>query len=172
MKKEALHRINNLIRVPSVRLIGDNVENGVMDTRDALKLAREMGLDLVEISNANPYPIAKIIDYQKYLYEKKKKEKEQKKKQKLNEIQIKEIRLTPNTDEHDFNFKLNHAKNFLSEKNRVLVSVFFKGRQINYKEQGELILLRFAEELKEFGLPENLPKLEGKRMLMMVKPKK
>ena len=171
MKKEALHRINNLIRVPNVRLIGDNVENGIMDTRDALKLAREMGLDLVEISNANP-PIAKIIDYQKYLYEKKKKEKEQKKKQKQNEIQIKEIRLTPNTDDHDFNFKLNHAKNFLNEKNRVLVSVFFKGRQINYKEQGELILLRFAEELKEIGLPENLPKLEGKRMLMMVKPKK
>jgi translation initiation factor IF-3 len=171
MKKEALHRINNLIRVPSLRLIGDNVENGIMDTRDALKLAREMGLDLVEISNANP-PIAKIIDYQKYLYEKKKKEKEQKKKQKQNEIQIKEIRLTPNTDDHDFNFKLNHAKNFLTEKNRVLVSVFFKGRQINYKEQGELILLRFADELKDIGLPENLPKLEGKRMLMMLKPKK
>jgi len=172
MKKEAQHRINNLIRVPNVRLIGDNVENGVMDTRDALKLAREMGLDLVEISNANPYPIAKIIDYQKFIYEKKKKDKEQKKKQKQNEIQIKEIRLTPNTDNHDFNFKLNHAKNFLTEKNRVLISVFFKGRQINYKEQGELILLRFADELKEIGVPENLPKLEGKRMQIIVKPKK
>ena len=169
--KEAQHRINNLIRVPSVRLVGDNVENGVFETREALRLAREMELDLVEISNGNP-PVCKIIDYKKFLYEKKKKDKEQKKKQKANQIQIKEIRMTPNTDDHDFNFKLNHAKNFLKDNNRVLVSVFFKGREINYKEKGELILLRFADELKEFGLPENLPKLEGKRMVMMVKPRK
>lgn len=171
MKKEAQHRINHLIRVPSVRLVGDNVENGVFDTRVALRLAQDMGLDLVEISNANP-PVCKIIDYSKFLYEKKKKEKEQKRRQKQNEIQVKEIRMTPNTDNHDFNFKLNHAKNFLKENNKVLVSVFFKGREINYKEQGELILLRFADELKEFGIPENLPKMEGKRMQITIKPKK
>ena len=130
-----------------------------------------MGLDLVEISSGQ-VPVCKIIDYQKFLYDKKKKEKEQKKKQKANQIQVKEIRMTPNTDDHDFNFKLNHAKNFLTDNNKVLVSVFFKGREINYKEQGEIILLRFAEELKGIGIPENLPKLEGKRMLMMIKPKK
>ena len=170
-QKEAQHRINHLIRVQSVRLVGDNVENGVYDIKSALKLAQEMELDLVEISSGNQ-TICKIIDYQKFLYDLKKKEKEQKKKQKQNQIQVKEIRLTPNTDEHDFNFKLNHAKNFLGDNNRVLVSVFFRGRQINYKEQGELILLKFADQLKEIGVPENLPKLEGKRMQITIKPKK
>lgn len=170
-QKEAQHRINQFIKVPSVRLVGDNVDNGIFDTKFALKLAQDLGLDLVEISSGNP-SVCKIVDYQKFLYDKKKKEKEQKKKQKANQIQVKEIRLTPNTDDHDFNFKLNHAKNFLTDNNKVLVSVFFKGREITYKEQGELILLRFAEELKGIGIPENLPKLEGKRMLMMIKPKK
>jgi translation initiation factor IF-3 len=170
-QKEAQHRINNYIRVPNVRLVGDNVEIGVYDTRVALKMAQDQDLDLVEISSGNP-PVCKIIDYQKFLYEKKKKDKEQKKKQKANQVQIKEIRLTPNTDEHDFNFKLKHAENFLNDNNRVLVSVFFKGREIKYKEQGEIILLRFAEGLKNIGSPENLPKLEGKRMLMMMKPVK
>lgn len=168
-KKEAEHRINNHIRVTSVRLIGENVENGVYDIRDAMRLAQEMELDLVEISNGNT-PICKIIDYQKFLYDKKKKDKEQKKKQKANQIQVKEIRMTPNTDEHDFNFKLNHAKEFLKDNNRVLVSVFFKGREITYKEQGELVLLKFVNELKGLGTAENLPKLEGKRMLIMIKP--
>ena len=169
-KKEAEHRINNYIRANSVRIIGDNIENGVYDIREAMRFAQEMELDLVEISNGNTPPICKIIDYQKFLYDKKKKDKEQKKKQKANQIQVKEIRMTPNTDEHDFNFKLNHAKEFLSDNNRVLVSVFFKGREINYKEQGELILLKFVNELKGLGNAENLPKLEGKRMLIMVKP--
>jgi translation initiation factor IF-3 len=171
-QKEAQHRINQLIRGSSVRLVGENVENGVFDIRTALKIAQEMELDLVEISNGNTPPICKIIDYQKFLYDKKKKDKEQKKKQKQNQILVKEIRLTPNTDDHDFNFKLEHAKNFLNDKNRVLISVFFKGREINYKEQGELILLKFADQLKEIGVPENLPKLEGKRMQITMKPKK
>ena len=173
-QKEAEHKINHLIRVPNVRLVGDNVENGVFDTRTALKFAQDLELDLVEVSSAgvgNP-PICKIIDYQKFLYEKKRKEREQKKKQRMNEIEVKEIRLTPNTDDHDFNFKLVHAKNFLGDNNRVLVSVFFKGREISYKEKGEFILLKFADALKEIGVPENLPKLEGKRMLIMIRPKK
>lgn len=170
-QKEAQHRINHLIRVQSVRLVGDNVENGVYDIKYALKLAQEMELDLVEISSGNQ-TICKIIDYSKFLYDKKKKEKEQKKKQKASQIQVKEIRMTPNTDDHDFNFKLVHAKNFLNDNNRVLVSVFFKGREINYKEKGTIILLRFAEELKGIGIPENLPRLEGKRMQMTIKPKK
>jgi translation initiation factor IF-3 len=170
-KKEAQHRINLFIRVPSVRIVGDNVEPGIYDIKEALKLADDLDLDLVEVSGGS-VPVCKIIDYGKFLYELKRKEREQKKKQKQNQIQVKEIRLTPNTDEHDFNFKLNHAKNFLGEHDRVLVSVFFKGRQINYKEQGELILLKFADQLKELGTPENLPKLEGKRMLMMIRPKK
>lgn len=170
-QKDAQHKINQFIRVPSVRLVGDNVEVGIYETKFALKLAQDMGLDLVEISQGNP-SVCKIIDYQKFLYEKKKKEKEQKKKQKANQIQVKEIRLTPNTDDHDFNFKLRHAQSFLTDNNKVLISVFFKGREINYKEHGEIILLRFADALKDFGIPENLPKLEGKRMLMMIKPKK
>jgi translation initiation factor IF-3 len=170
-KKEAQHRINLFIRVPSVRLVGDNVEPGIYDIKEALKLADNLDLDLVEVSGGS-VPVCKIIDYGKFLYELKRREREQKKKQKANQIQVKEIRLTPNTDDHDFNFKLNHAKNFLTDHDRVLVSVFFKGRQINYKEQGELILLKFADQLKELGTPENLPKLEGKRMLMVIRPKK
>lgn len=171
-KEEAQNRINNLIKVPNVRLVGDNVENGVIETRFALKLAREMELDLVEISTTNDISICKITDYGKFLYDKKKKEKEQQKKQKQSQVEIKEIRMTPNTDDHDFNFKVNHAKNFLSNNNKVMVTVFFKGREIIYKEHGEIILLRFSEELKGLGIPEHLPKLEGKKMSIMIKPKK
>lgn len=175
MKKEEIqNRINRFITDSHVRLVGDNVENGVIETRFALKLAREMELDLVEISkatNGNP-SICRIVDYQKFLYDKKKKEKDQKKKQKLTQSEIKEIRMTPNTDDHDFNFKLNHAKNFLKDNDKVLASVFFKGREITYKEQGEIVLLKFAKELEGIGIPEYLPKMEGKRMLMMIKPVK
>ena len=171
-QNEVQNRINHLIRETSVRLVGDNVTNEVVDIRTALRLAQDMGLDLVEISNGNSTSICKIIDYNKFIFDKKKKDKEQKKKQKLNQSQVKEIRMTPNTDDHDFNFKLNHAKNFLGDNDKVLVSVFFKGREITYKEQGEIVLLRFAEELKGIGLPEYLPKLEGKRMSMMIKPLK
>jgi len=158
-----------MIRVPQVRLVGDNVEVGVYPTQDAQRMANEQGLDLVEISpNAEP-PVCKIIDYNKFLYEKKKKEKEMKAKSKVSEV--KEIRFTPNTDDHDFDFKSKHAENFLKEGNKVKAYVQFKGRAIMFKERGELLLLRFAERLAEIGQPEALPKLEGKRMLMVLTPK-
>lgn len=141
-----------------------------MQLKDALRLAEEMELDLVEISpSANP-PVCKIIDYQKFLYEQKRKQKEIK--AKSAKIVVKEIRLGPQTDDHDFNFKLNHARRFLSEGSKVKVDVFFRGRTIVYKEQGEAILLKFAEALLEVGKPESMPKLEGKRMIMMITPVK
>lgn len=158
-----------MIRVPQVRLVGDNVEVGVYQVQDALKLAHEQGLDLVEISpNADP-PVCKIIDYNKFLYEKKKKEKEMKANSKMSEV--KEIRFTPNTDDHDFNFKAKHAEDFLKDGNKVKAYVQFKGRAIMFKERGELLLLKFAERLAEIGAPEGLPKLEGKRMMIIFAPK-
>ncbi|MGN6493108.1 MAG: translation initiation factor IF-3 [Agriterribacter sp.] len=163
------HRTNHMIRVPQVRLVGDNVEVGVYNTQEAQKMAQEQGLDLVEISpNADP-PVCKIIDYNKFLYEKKKKEKEMKANSKVSEV--KEIRFTPNTDDHDFNFKAKHAEDFLKEGNKVKAYVQFKGRAIMFKERGELLLLKFAERLAEIGVPEGLPKLEGKRMLIIFAPK-
>lgn len=163
------HRTNHMIRVPQVRLVGDNVEVGVYNTQEAQKMAQEQGLDLVEISpNADP-PVCKIIDYNKFLYEKKKKEKEMKANSKVSEV--KEIRFTPNTDDHDFNFKAKHAEDFLKEGNKVKAYVQFKGRAIMFKERGELLLLKFAERLAEIGIPEGLPKLEGKRMLIIFAPK-
>jgi translation initiation factor IF-3 len=139
-----------------------------MQLKDALAKADEMDMDLVEISpNANP-PVCKIIDYQKFLYQQKKKQKELKSKQV--KVVVKEIRFGPNTDDHDFNFKLNHAKKFLSEGAKVKAFVFFKGRSIVYKEQGEIILLKFAAELEEYGKVEQMPKLEGKRMTMFLAP--
>lgn len=138
--------------------------------QEALKIASEMELDLVEISpNAEP-PVCKVIDYKKFLYEKKKKEKEIK--AKTAKVVVKEIRFGPHTDDHDFNFKLKHAQKFLSEGAKVKAYVFFKGRSIVYKEQGETLLLRFANELEDFGKVEMMPKLEGKRMFLMVGPKK
>jgi len=158
-----------MIRVPQVRLVGDNVEVGVYPTQDAQRMANEQGLDLVEISpNAEP-PVCKINDYNKFLYEKKKKEKEMKAKSKVSEV--KEIRFTPNTDDHDFDFKSKHAENFLKDGNKVKAYVQFKGRAIMFKERGELLLLRFAERLAEIGQPESMPKLEGKRMMMVLTPK-
>ncbi len=163
------HRTNHMIRVPQVRLVGDNIEVGVYSIQDALKLANEQALDLVEISpNADP-PVCKIIDYNKFLYEKKKKEKEMKANSKVSEV--KEIRFTPNTDDHDFNFKAKHAEDFLKDGNKVKAYVQFKGRAIMFKERGELLLLKFAERLAEIGAPEGLPKLEGKRMLIIFAPK-
>jgi translation initiation factor IF-3 len=168
-RKEPEHRINNYIRVPQVRLVGDNVEVGVYPTQEALKMAQAQQLDLVEISpNADP-PVCKIIDYNKFLYDKKKKEKEMKAKSKASEV--KEIRFTPGTDDHDFDFKAKHAEKFLKDGNKVKAYVQFKGRAIQFKERGELVLLKFAERLAEVGLPEGLPKLEGKRMLMVLAPK-
>jgi translation initiation factor IF-3 len=168
-RKEAEHRINHFIRVPQVRLVGDNVEVGVYPTNEALKKAQEQGLDLVEISpNADP-PVCKIIDYNKFLYDKKKKEKEMKANAKVSEV--KEIRFTPNTDEHDFNFKAKHAENFLKEGNKVKAYVQFKGRAIQFQDRGQLLLLKFAERLADVGNLESMPKMEGRRMLAMFAPK-
>jgi len=153
-----------------VRLVGENVETGIFQLRDALNLAENLGLDLVEISaNASP-PVCKIMDYKKFLFEQKKKQKEMK--AKTAKVVLKEIRLGPNTDDHDFNFKLKHAEKFLQEGAKVKVDVFFKGRSIIYKDKGEYILLKFAQELEDFGKVESLPKLEGKRMIMILTPKK
>jgi translation initiation factor IF-3 len=153
-----------------VRVVGDGIESEVMDVAAAIKLAEEKGLDLVEISpNAEP-PVCKIIDYKKFLYELKRKQKEIK--AKATKVIVKEIRFGPQTDEHDFNFKLNHAKKFLAEGAKVKAYVFFKGRSIVFKEQGEVLLLKFAQELEEYGKVESLPRLEGKKMIMLVASKK
>jgi translation initiation factor IF-3 len=168
-RKEPEHRINHLIRVPQVRLVGDNVEVGIYSLQDALRLAQEQGLDLVEISPTVDPPVCKIIDYNKFLYDKKKKEKEMKAKSKVSEV--KEIRFTPNTDDHDFDFKAKHAIEFLKEGNKVKAYVQFKGRAIQFQDRGQLLLLKFAERLAEIGVLENLPKMEGRRMLAMFAPK-
>jgi translation initiation factor IF-3 len=158
-----------MIRVPQVRLVGDNVEVGVYSIQEAIRMAQDQQLDLVEISpNADP-PVCKIIDYNKFLYEKKKKEKEMKAKSKASEV--KEIRFTPNTDDHDFDFKAKHAEKFLKEGNKVKAYVQFKGRAIQFKERGELLLLKFAERLGDSGVLEGMPKMEGKRMLAIWAPK-
>lgn len=163
------HRTNHMIRVPEVRLVGENVTPGVFNTNDAMKIAQDQELDLVEISpGANP-PVCRIIDYNKFLYEEKKKKKEMKAKAKTSEV--KEIRFTPNTDDHDFEFKVKHAEKFLKEGDKVKAHVQFKGRAIMFKDRGELLLLKFADALKEVGALEGLPKMEGKRMLVMFAPK-
>ncbi|MDD2488871.1 MAG: translation initiation factor IF-3 [Bacteroidales bacterium] len=170
MRKEEQHKINDKITAPVVRVVGENIEAGIFNIKDAIKIADSLGLDLVEISpSANP-PVCRVIDYQKYLYEQKKKQKEMK--AKSSKIVVKEIRLGPQTDEHDFNFKLKHAVRFLQEGNKVKVEVLFRGRTIIYKDQGETQLLKFAEALLDYGKPEMLPKLEGKRMMMIIAPKK
>ena len=164
------YRINERIRVREVRLVGDNVEQGVYPTQQALKIAEEQGLDLVEISpNAAP-PVCRVIDYQKFLYQQKKRQKEQK--AKSVKVVVKEIRFGPQTDDHDYAFKLKHAKGFLEEGAKVKAYVFFKGRSILFKEQGEVLLLRFANDLEDYGKVEQMPVLEGKRMIIMLTPKK
>lgn len=168
-RKEAEHRINQFIRVPQVRLVGDNVEVGIYSTQDALRMAQEQQLDLVEISPQVDPPVCKIIDYNKFLYDKKKKEKEMKAKSKVSEV--KEIRFTPNTDDHDFDFKAKHAEGFLKDGNKVKAYVQFKGRAIQFQERGQLLLLKFAERLAEVGILESMPKMEGRRMLAMFAPK-
>lgn len=163
------HRTNFMIKVPEVRLVGDNITPGILATPDAIKIAQSMELDLVEISpGANP-PVCRVIDYNKFLYEEKKKKKEMKAKAKTSEV--KEIRFTPNTDDHDFEFKVKHAEKFLSDGDKVKAHVQFKGRAIMFKERGELLLLKFADRLKDVGALEGLPKMEGKRMLVMFAPK-
>ena len=162
--------MNELIKAPVVRVVGENVQIGIYNIKEALRLAEEQDLDLVEISpSANP-PVCKVVDYKKFLYEKKKKQKEIK--ANSAKIVVKEIRLGPNIDDHDFNFKMKHAMKFLEEGAKVKVDVFFKGRSIIYKEKGEYILLKFAADLEEYGKVEQLPRLEGKRMIMVIAPKK
>jgi translation initiation factor IF-3 len=164
------YRINDRIRVKEVRLVGENVEQGVYSIQQALAIADSKQLDLVEISpNAEP-PVCRVIDYQKFLYQQKKKQKEQK--AKATKITLKEIRFGPQTDDHDYNFKLKHAKSFLEEGCKVKAYVFFKGRSILFKEQGEVLLLRFANDLEDYGKVESMPVLEGKRMIIMLAPKK
>ncbi len=168
-QQESLHRINRDIRALNVRLVGENVEPGIMDTRKALNLADELGLDLVEISPKADPPVCRIVDYNKFLYEKKKKEKEIK--AKATKTVIKEVRFTPNTDDHDFEFKTKHAENFLKEGAKVKAYVQFKGRGILFQERGELMLLKFAERLQDLGVLEQMPKLEGRRMIAFLAPK-
>ena len=164
------YRINERIRVREVRLVGDNVEQGVYPTSQALKIAEDQGLDLVEISpNAAP-PVCRVIDYQKFLYQQKKRQKEQK--AKSVKVVVKEIRFGPQTDDHDYAIKLKHAKGFLEEGAKVKAYVFFKGRSILFKEQGEVLLLRFANDLEDYGRVEQMPLLEGKRMIIVLTPKK
>lgn len=173
MKNDSLkeqYRINERIRVREVRLVGDNIETGVYPIAQALKIAEEQGMDLVEISpNAAP-PVCRVIDYQKFLYQQKKRQKEQK--AKSVKVVVKEIRFGPQTDEHDYQFKLKHAQDFLNEGNKVRAYVFFRGRSILFKEQGEVLLLRFANDLEEYGKVEQMPKLEGKKMFLYLSPKK
>jgi translation initiation factor IF-3 len=163
------HRTNHMIRAIEVRLVGENLEPGVYSLAEAIKIAKEQELDLVEISPGAKPPVCKIIDYNKFLYEEKKKKKEMKAKSKTSEV--KEIRFTPNTDDHDFEFKVKHAEKFLGEGDKVKAHVQFKGRAIMFKERGELLLLKFADRLKDVGALEGLPKMEGKRMLVMFAPK-
>lgn len=165
-----LYAINDRIRAREVRLVGDNVEQGIYSIQEALHIADEQGLDLIEISpNAAP-PVCKILDYQKFLYQQKKHQKEQK--AKASKVVVKEIRFGPQTDDHDYNFKLKHAMGFLQEGAKVKAYVFFRGRAILFKEQGEVLLLRFANDLEEYGKVEQMPVLEGKRMILMISPKK
>ncbi len=178
---EAEHRINRFITAPKIRLVGDNLEEvseaagkevipEVYYTNQVLKWAEQMGLDLVEISPKADPPVCKIIEYKKFLYDRKRKQKEIK--AKTAKTVIKEIRFGPNTDDHDFDFKLRHAQKFLEEGSKVKAFVQFRGRAIVFKERGELLLLKFIKALEEFGSAENLPKLEGRRMIVMLSPTK
>lgn len=161
---------NERIRAREVRLVGDNVTPGIYPIQQALKIAHDQELDLIEISPTAEPPVCKVLDYQKFLYQQKKRLKEQK--AKATKVVVKEIRFGPQTDDHDYNFKLKHAIGFLQEGAKVKSYVFFKGRSILFKEQGEVLLLRFAQDLSEYGKVEQMPVLEGKRMTIMISPKK
>jgi translation initiation factor IF-3 len=166
---EPEHKINNRIQASQVRLVGENITVGVYSLAEALKIADAQEVDLVEISpNADP-PVCRVVDYKKFLYEQKKKKKEQKANQAKQDV--KEIRFGPNTDEHDFEFKLKHAENFIQDGHKVRAYVFFKGRAIVYKERGEVLLLQLAQKLQEIAKVEQLPRLEGKKMFLMLSPK-
>ena len=173
MKKDNIkqqYRVNEQIHVREVRIVGDGIESTVMPTFKAIQLAEQKGVDLVENSpNAQP-PVCRLIDYSKFIYQQKKHQKEMKAKQV--KVDVKEIRFGPQTDDHDYNFKLKHAQGFLSDGDKVKAYVFFKGRSILFKEQGEVLLLRFAADLEDYGKVEQMPQLEGKRMIMFIAPKK
>ena len=164
------NNINENIRAREVRLVGDNVTPGIYPIQEARQIAEELELDLVEISAQADPPVCKILDYQKFLYQQKKKAKEIK--AKASKVVVKEIRFGPQTDDHDYNFKLKHAIGFLNEGAKVNAYVFFKGRSILFKEQGEVLLLRFANDLEDYGKVDQMPVLEGKRMIIMISPKK
>lgn len=167
---EDQHRINKNIRATEVRLVGDNVEMGIYPINEALKLAEEQELDLVEISPKAEPPVCKIIDYKKFVFEQKKREKALK--AKASKVTVKEIRFGPNTEEHDYEFKKKHAEKFLKDGAKLKAYVFFKGRSIVFKDQGEILLLRLAQDLEDVGKVEQMPRLEGKRMTMFIAPKK
>lgn len=169
-RPEPEHKINNRITARTVRVVGDNMEPQVLSIQEALRLADEMELDLVEISPLAEPPVCKIVDYQKFLYHQKKKQKEIK--ANASKVVVKEIRFGPNTDEHDYNFKLKHAIGFLEDGAKVRAYVFFKGRSILFKEQGEKLLAKFVEDLDEYGKVDQMPRLEGKRMIIILSPKK
>lgn len=164
------YRINEQIRAREVRIVGEGIESHVVSIQEALRIAESREEDLVEISPTAVPPVCRIIDYSKFLYQQKKKAKEQKAKQV--KIDVKEIRFGPQTDDHDYNFKLKHAIGFLQDGDKVKAYVFFRGRSILYKEQGEVLLLRFAQDLDEYGTVTSMPVLEGKRMTMFISPKK
>ncbi|AUC75930.1 translation initiation factor IF-3 [Olleya sp. Bg11-27] len=168
--KEDQHNINGKVRAEKVRLVGENVEVGIYTTKEAREFAREQELDLVEISPKADPPVCKIMDYKKFLYEQKKREKALK--SKATKVVIKEIRFGPQTDDHDYEFKKKHAEKFLKEGAKLKAFVFFKGRSIVFKEQGQILLLRLAQDLEEIGKVEQMPRLEGKRMTMFIAPKK
>jgi translation initiation factor IF-3 len=163
------YKINQYIRAKEVRVVGENIESDVYPIEKARAMAEELELDLVEISPNTVPPICRIVDFQKFLYQLKKKQKEQK--SKSTNVVVKEIRFGPNTDEHDYNFKLNHAIKFLKDGSKVKAYVFFKGRTILFKDKGEILLYKFAQELEDYGKVEQMPKLEGKRMIIMLSPK-
>lgn len=162
------HRINRKITAEELRLVGDNVEIGVYKLSKALAIANEQNLDLVEISPKAVPPVCKVMDYKKFLYEQKKREKTLK--SKAAKVVVKEIRFGPNTDDHDYNFKKKHAEKFLKEGAKLKAFVFFKGRSIIFKEKGQILLLRLAQDLEKLGKVEQMPKLEGKRMIMFISP--
>jgi len=171
-KKRIFHRVNNQIDETEVRVTGDNVEGGIMSIEDALQLADQMDLDLIEISRKTTPTICRLMDYNKFLYNEKKRQKDQEKKNRESQMKLKEMRFGAHTGDHDFEFKKRHIISFLKNGDKVKAFVFFKGREIKFKEQGEILLLKLVSEIEEYGVPESLPKLEGKRLTIYIKPKK
>ena len=171
-KNTSYFKINEQITYPRVRIVGEGIESKVVTIKEALSIAEKMELDLIDITNNNGLPLVKVADYEKFLYEKKKKEKELEKNNRKSAIKTKEIRFTYNTDTHDFNFKLKNAKEFLKDGMQVKATVFFSGREITFKDQGQILLLKFVKELEDVGKITFMPKLEGKRMYIVINPKK